>query len=302
MNIQNVLSRGELERVSARNDWRAAWLFLCNYAIIVAIFAVMAVWPNPLTIVAGILLLGGRQLGLFVLVHECGHGTLFQSKRLNEIAGDWLGAAPTFDDMRFYSRGHLQHHRLAGTAEDPDLANYRDYPITRERLRRKVVRDLTGQTGWKQTKGLFKALVTFARQPAERRLTLARGVVVNALMLGLFVYLGVAWLYLIWWAALLTSFRLVSRLRQVAEHGNVPDLYDLDPRMNTRTIEAPWYDRLLFCPLGVSYHLEHHLMASIPLYNLPKLHTLLKDKGCYDDVDFQRNYAGMLGHVTTAAA
>jgi len=302
MNIQQTLTPVELDRIAERNDLHATWLFVCNYGIIAGIFAVMAVWPNPLTIVLGTLLLGGRQLGLFVLVHECGHGTLFGSKRMNELAGDWLGAAPTFDDMRHYSRGHLQHHRLAGTTEDPDLPNYRDYPISRERLRRKIFRDLTGQTGWKQTKGLFKALMTFNEQPLERRLALARGLLFNALMLGLFVYLGVAWLYLVWWAALLTSYRLASRLRQVAEHGNVPDLYDRDPRLHTRTVAVPWYDRLLFCPLGVSYHVEHHMMASIPLYNLPKLHKVLKDKGHYDDVVFLPNYANMLRHVTAMPA
>jgi fatty acid desaturase len=302
MNIQQALTPVELDRIAERSDLHAAWLFVCNYGIIAGIFAVMAVWPNPLTIVLGTLLLGGRQLGLFVLVHECGHGTLFSSKRMNELAGDWLGAAPTFDDMKHYSRGHLQHHRLAGTHEDPDLPNYRDYPISRARLRRKIMRDLTGQTGWKQTKGLFKALMTFNEQPLERRLALARGLLFNALMLGLFVYLGVAWLYLVWWIALLTSYRLASRLRQVAEHGNVPDLYDPDPRLHTRTVAAPWYDRLLFCPLGVSYHVEHHMMASIPLYNLPKLHKVLKDKGHYDDVVFLPNYSNMLRHVTAMPA
>jgi len=302
MNMQQALTPQELDRIAKRNDWHATWLFVCNYGITAGIFTGMALWPNPLTIVLGVLLLGGRQLGFFVLVHECGHGTLFSSKKLNELAGDWLGAAPTFDDMKHYSRGHLQHHRLAGTEDDPDLPNYRDYPVSRERLRRKIVRDLTGQTGWKQTRGLFEALVSFNQQPRERRFALARGLLFNALMLGLFIYLGVAWLYLIWWIALFTSYRLVSRLRQVAEHGNVPDLYDLDPRLHTRTIEARWYDRLLFCPLGVSYHVEHHLMASIPIYNLPKLHQTLKDQGHYDNVQSQPDYAHMLQHVTAIPA
>ena len=117
-------------------------------------------------------------------------------------------------------------------------------------------------------------------------------------MLAVFASLGVAWLYLVWWLALLTSFRLITRVRQVAEHANVPDLYDADPRNNTRTIRAPWYDRLLFCPLGVSYHIEHHLLASVPIYKLPELHRLLVSKGHYDDLEFLPNYAQMLRRVT----
>ena len=71
--------------------------------------------------VLGIILLGTRQLGFGVLVHECGHGTLFESRRLNKTIGEWLAAAPTFNNMQAYRRGHIEHHRFAGTVEDPDL-------------------------------------------------------------------------------------------------------------------------------------------------------------------------------------
>lgn len=301
MNIRDVLTPDQIEEVGRRSNWRAAWLVGCNYAITAAIFAMMARWPNPLTILLGIVLLGGRQLGFGVLVHECGHGTLFTTRKLNEWVGEWLAAPPTFNNMKAYSRGHLKHHKLAGTRDDPDLPNYQDYPITRTRLRRKLWRDVSGQTGWRQTRGLFKSFARFRSLDPEQRKVLARGLVVNAAMLGLFVYLGVAWLYFVWWAALLTSNRLVSRLRQVAEHAAVPDLYDGDPRRNTRTIPASWLDRLVFCPLGVNYHLEHHLMASVPIYNLPKMHRMLKANGSYDGVHFPGSYFGMLREVTTPA-
>lgn len=301
MTIQDVLTADELETIGRRSNWRAAWLVACNYAITAAIFAMMALWPNPLTIVLGIVLLGGRQLGFGVLVHECGHGTLFASRRLNDWVGEWLAAPPTFNNMKAYSRVHLQHHRLAGTREDPDLPNYRDYPISRDRLWRKLWRDLTGQTGWRQTRGLFRSFLHFNELRAEQRQALARGLLVNVLALALFTYLGVAWLYLIWWVALLTTNRLVSRLRQVAEHAAVPDLYDPDPRRNTRTIPAGWLDRLVFCPLGVNYHLEHHMLASVPIYNLPRMHRLLKTRGYYDAVAFPGSYFSMLRSVTVPA-
>ncbi|MEZ5557698.1 MAG: fatty acid desaturase family protein [Pseudomonadales bacterium] len=302
MNLRDVLSPEELATVSQRSNWKAAWLVLCNYAITAAIFATMALWPNPLTILLGIILLGGRQLGFGVLVHECGHGTLFTTRKLNDFVGEWLAAPPTFNNMKAYSRGHLRHHKLAGTREDPDLPNYQDYPITRQRLRRKLWRDVTGQTGWKQTQGLFKSFVHFGELKAEQRQALMRGLVVNVLMLALFTYVGAPWLYLVWWIAQLTTNRIVSRLRQVAEHAAVPDLYDLDPRKNTRTVPGTWFDHLVFCPLGVNYHLEHHMQASIPIYNLPRLHRLLKATGFYDGVHFPSSYLGMLREVTSATA
>lgn len=301
MSLKDTLSAQEISALTQRSDWQAWWLVVCNYAITIAAFAVMAVWPNPLTIVLGIIVLGGRQLGFGVLVHECGHGTLFRSRRLNDFVGDWLAAAPTFNNMHGYIRGHLKHHQLAGSRDDPDLPNYRDYPISRSRLRRKLWRDISGQTGWKQAQGIFLGLARLNRLPDEQRQALVRGLVVNAALLAALTYLGVAWLYLVWWAAFLTSNRLVSRIRQVAEHGAVPDLYDADARANTRTVIANPLERLIFCPLGVNYHLEHHLLASVPIYNLPKMHRLLRSRGYYDGVRFPAGYSELLRRVTAPA-
>lgn len=298
MDARNLLSPDEIAIVTARSNLRAGWLFLCNYAIAAATFAVMALWPNPATILAGVVVLGGRQLGFGVLTHECGHGTLFTTRRLNETVGEWLAAAPTFNNQRGYIRGHLIHHRLAGTDRDPDLPNYVDYPIERRRLQRKLWRDVTGRTGIKQSRGLIRGFAAFHRLDAEQRLALARGLVFNVLLLALLTISGAPWLYLVWVVAYLTSNRLVSRVRQIAEHGAVPDPYDPDARLNTRTVKANWLERLIFCPLGVNYHLEHHLLASVPIYNLPLMHRMLRDKGHYDEVTFPRGYLDLLRRVT----
>ncbi len=298
MNIKDALTPDELKTVTERSNLKAAWLFVCQYALTIGIFAMMAIWPNPLTIVLAVILFAGRQLGFGVLVHECGHGTLFASKKLNDFFGTWFGAAPTFNNMHAYSRGHLAHHRLAGTREDPDLPNYHDYPITRERFRRKVWRDLSGRTGWNQTKGIFKGLVNIHKLKPEMRTALLKGLVMQLVIVGACFAAGAPWMYLVWWAAFLTTHRLILRLRQVAEHGAVRDLYDMDPRLNTRTVPAQWFDRLLFCPLWVCYHLEHHMLASIPAYNLKKTHELLKAKGYYDDVPFPRSYLQLVREVT----
>ena len=36
---------------------------------------------------------------------------------------------------------------------------------------------------------------------------------------------------------------------------------------------------------NVNFHLEHHLFAHIPPYNLRRMHTLLASRGYYDGVD-----------------
>ena len=147
MNISDVMSAAEIERITRRNNVKGAWAILCQWLGVVAIFVFVAVWTNPLTVIIGILLLGGRQLGFGILQHECGHKTLFSTPRLNQLVGDWLVSPPGLSNMNAYMRSHYPHHRLAGTHDDPDLSNYRAYPVSRTRLRRKLLRDITGQTG-----------------------------------------------------------------------------------------------------------------------------------------------------------
>ncbi len=298
MNVRDYLSEQELAELTARSDLQAAWLVLCQWLQVAAIFAVMAVWTNPLSILAGVVLLGSRQLGFGILVHECGHRILFASRALNEHVGNWLAAAPTFNDMEAYIRGHLVHHRTAGTHDDPDLPNYQDYPITRKRLRRKLKRDLTGQTGWRTVKAIAGALAKLPALGASTRAALVRAVLVNAALLGVLVAVGEVWLYLMWVAAYVFVLPAISRIRQVSEHAAVPDLYDLDPRLNTRTVRASYLWRAVFSPHGVNYHLEHHILAAVPIYHLHRMHRLLTERGAYDGVHFPTNHVQVLREVT----
>ncbi|MDG1910512.1 MAG: fatty acid desaturase, partial [Pseudomonadales bacterium] len=107
-----------------------------------------------------------------------------------------------------------------------------------------------------------------------------------------------AWLYAIWVIAFMTTHMLVVRIRQIAEHAAVPDLLYLDPRKNTRTLYVNALENLLIAPHGVNYHLEHHLLASVPIYQLPTFHDMLLKKGFYDEVSFQRGYLDLLRSVT----
>ena len=300
MNIETVLSDAELLELTSKSDLNATWNIFVDYAIIMGAFTMMAMWPNPLVILVGIFILGGRQLALAVIVHECGHRVLFNSPKLNDIAGQWLGGYLVFSHMGDYMKGHWQHHRLAGTEDDPDLKNYRDYPVARSRFRRKAWRDLSGQTGWRRLKSIGRALRNYHQLDAEQQQFLRRSLASNLAMALLLTAFGVPWLYLIWVIAFVTSYMFIVRVRQLAEHAAVPDIYDTDPRRNTRTVYANWFERLLFAPHHLNYHLEHHLLATIPIYHLKKAHQLLKAKGFYDDTHFTKGYFRVLKEVTVA--
>jgi len=301
MKVNEYLSREDVAYFTRSSDWRAWGLVLGTWLCIAAIFAVVAAWPNPLTIVVAVILLGGRQLALSVLMHDCGHHTLFRSARLNDIVGQWLCALPVMNDQPAYARGHLQHHRKAGSREDPDLANYRNYPVSRASFRRKVIRDLTGQTGFKLLAYIFRGAAGVVSP--EKRAAARPFVQQLSVQLVLFLVLaacGIAWTYLLWAVAFMTVFMLIVRVRQIAEHAAVPDLYDPDTRLNTRTIDAPWWQRMIFAPCGVNFHLEHHFMASVPCYKLRELRRHLRDRHALDGVPEFRGYGQLLRHVVIA--
>ncbi|MEK9934598.1 MAG: fatty acid desaturase, partial [Luminiphilus sp.] len=137
LKINDYLTPAERERVLSRSDLWAWWLVLSTWALTLALLWLAGSFPHPATMVLVWVLLAGRQLGLSVLMHEAGHNTLFASRALNQRVGQWLCALPTLNDLTAYASGHLDHHRLAGTPEDPDLPNYRAYPVDGTSFRRK---------------------------------------------------------------------------------------------------------------------------------------------------------------------
>ena len=106
--------------------------------------------------------------------------------------------------------------------------------------------------------------------------------------------LGQLWLFLLWWVAFITVFSLFSRFRNAAEHASVPDLLDPDPRKNTRTTIARWWERLTVAPNYVNFHLEHHMLASVPAYKLSKVHRLLTDRGALNNAEVVYGYPEVL--------
>ncbi len=274
--LRDALSREEVAALVAGDDWRGWRSVAVNWGVTFASMALVAVWPNPLSVLAALFLIGTRQLGCAVLMHEAAHRTLFASRGINDFAGQWLCAYPVWSDCEIYRPYHLQHHAHTGTERDPDLGLVAPFPITRASLRRKVLRDLSGRTGVKFARAAFSRSVKRWHEPAGRRAAI--GVVVtNGVLLAGLAALGRAELYLLWAGAWLTTHTLVTRIRSIAEHALAPD--PNHPLKNTRTALARWWERLLICPNRVNYHLEHHLLMTVPLYHLPRMHRLLEERG-----------------------
>ena len=145
-----VLGSDEIRDLQVLRDWRSWFSLGLNWLIIFAAFALVAVWPNVLTIILSLFLIGGRQLGLAIFMHDASHHALFSRPAVNDWAGNWLAAYPIWGDLGPYRPYHLRHHAHTWTEKDPDVPLATPFPVSRARLRRKVWRDLSGQTGFKR--------------------------------------------------------------------------------------------------------------------------------------------------------
>ncbi|MFQ5696911.1 MAG: fatty acid desaturase family protein [Myxococcota bacterium] len=296
-----ALPREELDALLEMNDLRS-WVSVgIDWALIAAAMGAVVWLPGVLSVVVALAVIGTRQLGLAVLMHEASHRTLFRNRRLNDAVGNWLCAYPVWSDLHSYRAYHLRHHARTWTEDDPDLELARPFPITRASFGRKVRRDLSGRTGLKFARARFGSARARWRagQPDGRRAVIGF-VTTQAIGLGLLTAIGHPWLYALWVGAWFTTHTLVTRIRAIAEHSMPSD--PSDPLQHTRTTLASWWERLLIAPNRVNFHLEHHLIMTVPHYNLRRFHRLLRERGALEGANVVRGYRRVLAAATSRAA
>lgn len=96
------------------------------------------------------------------------------------------------------------------------------------------------------------------------------------------VLVGRWWLYpLLWLGPWLTTWRVINRLRSIAEHGGMAR--SKDRRQTTHHVRQTWPARFCMVPLNTGWHLAHHVDMGVPWRNLPKLHAELEAAGYVTD-------------------
>ena len=264
--------RDELRRIpNLRNAGNLAFLYAQTIGIVVA-----AVWiNNPVVWVAAFVLMGRAHAQYAALMHEAAHRMLFRNRRVNDWVGRWLVGFPAFTPIDLYRRGHMAHHRDEFGPDEPDIPLYRGYPIERASLRRKLTRDATGRTGFKLFKGLLRGVNS---SEASIRSQARRIVAVQLLLIVIGIALHHPWVYFILWLApYLTVWRVINRLRSIAEHGGMQR--SKDRRLTTHSVQQSALARFFLVPYHIGWHLAHHVDSGVPMANLPKLHAELVRAG-----------------------
>jgi fatty acid desaturase len=297
--FRKALPKEIVRSLTHRSSWRATAAIAHDVAVIaVAAATALHFWPNVLIIAISVLVIGTRQHALFVIAHDAAHYLLYERRWLNDLAGRACATVQGLSMCTYRVIHRLHHNNLYGEL-DPDTALHGGYPRGKSYLIRKLLKDLSGLTAWKTYAyflGGAPALNTatnIALRPLDdtsEKLRLEarhdRNVVIafHLLLLGVFAWAGCLAQYLVLWVLpLVTVVQAILRLRAIAEHGATSDFSS--PLTAARTNTGPaWLEWLIF-PHHVNYHIEHHLYASVPHYNLRALHRELAARGVLEGAE-----------------
>ncbi len=104
------------------NPKMAVWQIINSMGALIGLwvlmyFTVQTSWllTIPLAVIAG-----GLVVRTFIIFHDCGHGSFFKSKRINNIVGYWAGVL-TLTSYKHWRWEHAQHHASSGDLDRPSL-------------------------------------------------------------------------------------------------------------------------------------------------------------------------------------
>ena len=273
-----MIAVAALRQLSTVTPGRAQLRAALEVAVIIALVTVQERWLAWPTAPFVALLIASRQHALLVLMHDAAHYRAARTRWVNELFGEALGFS-LFVSMRGYRRHHHKHHvaEALNTTADPDFerklrrapADW-SFPMPRRHLVRLLVRDvlLLNTKEYVYEAEDAKNLEAGDRAYHAIRLLLALATfAVITLTSGWRVYL------LYWILPAFTWLKAILRLRSVSDHFGLKDGEGAVGR--TRTILAPWWERLLIAPMNIGVHGPHHAFTAVPYYRLRALHEKL---------------------------
>jgi fatty acid desaturase len=297
--FRKALPKEVVQALTRRSPWKATAAVMHDFAVLaVAISVALYFWPSPLVILVSVLIIGTRQHALFVIAHDAAHYLLYERRWLNDAVGRVCATVQGLSMCTYRVIHRLHHNNLYGEL-DPDTALHGGYPRGKAYLVKKLLKDLSGLTAWRTYAyflGGAPALNTatnVALRPlddtSEKLRTQAKrdrnGVIAfHLVLLVVSAWTGYLVEYLVLWVLpLVTVVQAILRLRAIAEHGATTDFSS--PLTAARTNTGPaWLEWLIF-PHQVNYHIEHHLYASVPHYNLPRLGREMASRGLLDGAE-----------------
>lgn len=282
---RSPVAADELAALNQRSDWKGFVLSVGNL-VLLAVTGGLAWYAvgrtSPLVVIALLFLHGSLFAFLVNGFHELCHGTVFKTKSLNVIFRNIYSFLGWFNPVFFWA-SHQEHHKY--TLHPPDdlevvlpvhltLRSYLGFafinPMGLYNRVKAVIRLSLGHVDGEWANLLFPA-----DQPEKRRdLIMWARIILFGHLLIVVVSLALGWWML---PVVLTLAPFYAAgfqyLFNEAQHVGMSDNVS-DYRLNTRTILLNPFLRFIYW--NMNYHIEHHMYAAVPCYNLHRLHALIE--------------------------
>lgn len=283
MSAQAYVDAATLKRLSKLQSWRTVAALVFDWAVIIVAIAISQAAANVFVYLLAVLVIGGRMHGLGVLMHDFAHYRFIHGrKEMSDWVCELFISWPILTTVAAYRRNHLAHHRYTNTDKDPDwVIKLGTRKFTFPQSWREALLTLAG---YLLVIGSIIDVVGVARRlssPERPKLSYRLARLGFYLAWIAILTLTNSWMgFLLYWAVpYLTTFFLFLHIRSVAEHfGSMDYTHELT---GTRSVMPFFWERAIFAPHHVNYHLEHHLYPSVPFYNLPALHAAAMQNPAY---------------------
>lgn len=285
--------RADLRRIdNLRNATSVASIWLATAALIG-----FAVWIGPIGYLIAFVLMTPVHVRFAILAHESAHKLLFSKPWANDSVGRWLVANPAFVPLQIYRAAHFAHHKEEFGPKEPDMAFYSGYPGQWSDLRRRLLRDAVGISGWKNLTPLFRSFISGKNRDVSGPIV-GTQIVMWAVM---WAATGRWYVYpVLWLGPWMTGWRVVNRLRAIGEHGGLRA--SKDRRVTTHDVRQSRLARFWIVPYNTGWHLAHHVDMGIPWRNLPRFHAELEQAGYVDGSFTYPSYTALWRALCSASA
>jgi len=205
--------------------------------------------------------------GISLFTHEGVHGTLSIRPWWNR-ALSIACAQPVLQNFSAYKVLHLKHHHHLGQEGDPDhYANYTSWTWLEFTMH--WGRLIIGYPAYI----VAIPILGFRQGTASAR----RWIVFEIFLLAALGAAAIAWVPWPWllhgWLIPMLLINTMVNIRGMSQHTFLEN--QEDTVLGTRSILTNRVTAFFMC--NENYHLEHHLYPSVPWYNLPRLHQILRN-------------------------
>jgi omega-6 fatty acid desaturase (delta-12 desaturase) len=276
-----------VKKYQSPDNWRSVWQIVNSF---VPFFLLYYLMYRSLSISYGLVLLlaiptAGFLMRIFIIQHDCGHGSFFRSSRVNEIVGTICGVL-TLTPYHQWRHEHAIHHATSGDLDrrgfgDVDTLTVKQY-LALSRWGRFYYRfyrhPLTLLLIGPQYIFMFKyRFVGKASKRRERDSVYLTNALLFAVFLSLGLTIGFKSLFLIWLPTQMISGAVGVWLFYVQHqyentywrNGDEWD-YATAALMGSSFLKLPrvlqWFSG------NIGYHHVHHLSPKIPNYKLQRCH------------------------------